>query len=153
MAYSAMTGWSGLFAGWPHSIFNAFIIFTQNFNQKIIKIHNRKILKAFRKSLRNNSTPAEVQLWKMLKNRQVDGLKFRRQHSIENYIVDFYCPEIKLAIEMDGHSHVSYAKQSLDQKRDARINDLGITVLRFENKIVFEQPEEIINQIRNHYGA
>jgi very-short-patch-repair endonuclease len=51
---------------------------------------------------------------------------------------------------MDGHSHVSYAKQSKDQERDARINDLGITVLRFENKIVFEQPEEIINQIRNH---
>ena len=49
---------------------------------------------------------------------------------------------------MDGQSHASHAKQSLDQERDARINDLGITVLRFENKIVFEQPEEILSQIR-----
>ena len=149
MTYSVMTGWSGPFAGRPHSIFNTFTIFTSNFNRKNIKIHNRKILQEFRKSLRNNSTPAEVQLWKLLKNKQVAGLKFRRQHSIENYIVDFYCPEIKLAIEMDGQSHASHAKQSLDQERDARINVLGITILRFENKVVFEKPEEIIRQIRH----
>ncbi len=66
--------------------------------------------------------------------------------------MDFYCPEIKLAIEMDGQSHSSHAKQSLDQGRDARINELGITIFRFENKVVFEKPEEIINKIMNYYN-
>jgi len=92
--------------------------------------------------------PTEVQLWKLLKNKQVEDLKFRRQHSIENYIVDFYCPELKLAIELDGQYHASYAMQTLDQERNIQIQKFGITVLRFENKVVFEQPEEIINQIR-----
>ena len=99
--------------------------------------------------MRNNSTPAEVQLWKLLKNKQVKGLKFRRQHSIENYIVDFYYPEIKLAIELDGQTHASHARQNLDRERDACIKELGITVLRFENRVVFEQPAEIIGQIKN----
>ena len=55
-----------------------------------------------RNSLRNNSTAAESTLWKVLRNKQIEGLRFRRQHSIGPYIMDFYCPEIKLCIELDG---------------------------------------------------
>ena len=61
---------------------------------------NLPYLKGRRKELRKNLTPAEAGLWKMLKNKQLYGLKFRRQHSIENYIIDFYCPAIKLIIEL-----------------------------------------------------
>lgn len=69
------------------------------------KLHNRKHLKDFRKELRNNSTKAESRLWKVLRKRQLEGRKFRRQHSIGNYIVDFYCPEEKLIVELDGAIH------------------------------------------------
>jgi very-short-patch-repair endonuclease len=69
------------------------------------RIHNRVELKPFRKKLRNNSTSAEATLWTYLKNRQLEGRKFRRQHSIGNYIADFYCPEEQLVIELDGEGH------------------------------------------------
>ena len=63
------------------------------------RIHNREYLKIFRRDLRNAGTPAEATLWKQLRNSQLDGKKFRRQHSIGPYIVDFFCPEARLAIE------------------------------------------------------
>ena len=111
------------------------------------KLHNRRYLKEIRKSLRNNSTSAESVLWTILKNKQVAGLKFRRQHSIGNYIVDFYCPKLNLIIELDGEYHASYHAIIRDEKRDKYMESYGLTVLRFENRIVFENPEEIINQI------
>ncbi len=112
------------------------------------KISNKKELKTIRKSLRNSSTSAEATLWTCLKKKQIAGLKFRRQHSIENYIPDFYCPQIKLAIELDGEPHGLLAKRTLDAERDEHLNNLGIKVLRFENRIVFQEPDEIINQIK-----
>lgn len=69
------------------------------------EIHNRKYLKQRRKDLRNNATISEKRLWIALKKSQLKGRKFRRQHSIENYIVDFYCPSEKLIIEVDGNMH------------------------------------------------
>ncbi len=69
------------------------------------RIHNRIELKTFRKKLRNHSTSAEAVLWTYLKHRQLDGRKFRRQYSIGNYIVDFYCAEEQLVIELDGEDH------------------------------------------------
>jgi len=67
-----------------------------------MKIHNRKSMKEIRRHLRHSLTPAEAALWKGLKGSKLEGKKFRRQHSIGNYVVDFYCPECKLAIELDG---------------------------------------------------
>jgi len=64
-------------------------------------INNKKILINYRKNLRNNPTPAEKELWNYLKNKQLAGRKFRRQHSIDNFILDFYCPAEKLAIELN----------------------------------------------------
>ena len=68
-------------------------------------INNKKSLKSFRKELRINLTPAEAKLWTYLQKSKLDGRKFRRQHSVESYILDFYCPAEKLAVELDGEVH------------------------------------------------
>ena len=69
------------------------------------KIHNKIELKGKRKFLRNNSASAEAMLWLLLKGKQLEGRKFRRQHSVGNYVLDFYCPSEKLAVELDGEPH------------------------------------------------
>ena len=71
-------------------------------------LFNRRDLKSFRSFLRNRATSAEVALWNILKSKQLDGKKFRRQYSIGNYIVDFCCPSEKLIIELDGDPHGEY---------------------------------------------
>ena len=111
---------------------------------------NLKYLQPLRKELRGNLTPAEAALWKLLKGKQMEGKKFRRQHSIENYIADFYCPEAGLIIELDGQGHNSYAQADYDNERDAYLNNLGLTVLRFENKLVFDHPEYVLEEIKKH---
>ena len=109
--------------------------------------YNSRYLKKYRKNLRNNLTPAEARLWSILKGKKVAGRKFRRQHSIDDMIVDFYCPKEKLVIELDGNVHYNPISESRDQKRDQKLKGYGLKILRFENKIVFEQPEIIINSI------
>lgn len=113
-------------------------------NKKII---NRSYLRDTRKKLRKNLTPAEAAMWKMLQNKQLNGKKFRRQVSIENYIVDFYCAEARLIIELDGEVHNHPAIAENDQYRDERLRDLGYTVLRFENKDVFNMPDWVMSEV------
>lgn len=85
------------------------------------QLNNKKSLKEARRLLRNNPTEAEYDLWQQLKGKQLLGKKFRRQHSFGDYIMDFYCPEEKPAVELDGASHFTeYGKQA-DQERDAMI--------------------------------
>jgi very-short-patch-repair endonuclease len=115
--------------------------------KKMTQIHNKRILKSFRKSLRNQSTAAESTLWKILKSRKTGNLKFRRQHSVGNYILDFYCPEVKLAIELDGEIHTNPAVVTYDIERDEFLKKLSIHVLRYENRWVYEYPDEIIKDI------
>ena len=112
-----------------------------------MQLHNRKFYKPLRKHLRNYSTAAEATLWKMLKKRQVGGYKFRRQHSIGKYIVDFFCYELMLAIELDGEVHADLISIEKDKERDEQLNKLGITVLRYENRWVYEYPEVIKQDI------
>ena len=114
------------------------------------KIHNKPNLLDYRKNLRNHSTAAEATLWKAIRNKQVDNLKFRRQHSIDNYIVDFYCPEIRLIIELDGASHDNYLAEEKDEKRDQYFLSINCTIIRFENKEVYEILDDIIRAIRKH---
>ena len=114
-------------------------------------IFNRKNLKQFRSSLRSKSTSAEVELWKLLKSRKLEGRKFRRQHSIGNYIVDFCCPSENLIIELDGNTHGDYNQIEKDRKRDIYLEELGFTVLRFENRFVFQEPEFVLNEIRKTF--
>ena len=109
---------------------------------------NRKGLKSFRSSLRNRSTSAEAALWNILKSKNLDGRKFRRQFSIDNYIVDFCCPSEKLIIELDGAPHGEYHRIQEDENRDKYIESLGFTVIRFENRVVFQEPEFLKNEIR-----
>ncbi|MDX5418771.1 MAG: DUF559 domain-containing protein [Hymenobacteraceae bacterium] len=117
-----------------------------------MKLHNRPYLKNFRRDLRNNSTGAEGELWKYLKGGQLHGRKFRRQHSIENFILDFYCPSERLAVELDGQLHFSGIAHSYDQERDLQLKTLGITVLRFENKEVFQQLEAVLHEISSNFS-
>lgn len=114
-------------------------------------LHNRKYLKEYRKALRNDSTPAEAELWKFIKGAQLGGRKFRRQHSIGNYILDFYCPSEKLAIELDGQVHFNSVAQQLDEERDKSLEKLGIKVLRFENKYVFQNLEAVLQVIQDAF--
>ncbi|AHW59690.1 Very-short-patch-repair endonuclease [Draconibacterium orientale] len=115
-----------------------------------MKLHNRKKLKNIRKHLRNHSTAAEATLWKMLKNKQIGGYKFRRQHSIDMYIVDFFCYDLMLAIELDGEVHADLNSIAWDTERDEKLPKLGITVLRYENRWVYEYPEIIKSDILKH---
>ncbi|MBF9255197.1 endonuclease domain-containing protein [Pontibacter sp. 172403-2] len=114
-------------------------------------LHNRRYLKENRKELRNYSTPAEGELWKYLKAGQLHGRKFRRQHSIGNYILDFYCPSEKLAIELDGHVHLHSAAAEADMKRDNILNELGVKVLRFENKDIFQNLDAVLQEISENF--
>ena len=110
-------------------------------------ISNKKELQPFRTYLRTHSTQAECVLWRLLKNSQVGDLKFRRQHSIGNYIVDFYCSSLKLAIELDGEIHNDLVVHMRDEGKEEFLNEKGITVLRFPNETVFRNPEYIKQEI------
>jgi very-short-patch-repair endonuclease len=116
------------------------------------QINNLPYLKTFRKELRKNLTPAEAKFWTAIKNKQFEGRKFRRQHSVGNYILDFYCPAEKLAIELDGQVHFNDSAREYDYERKLFLEQFGIKVLRFENKRVFEDLEWMLDVIRNDFG-
>lgn len=113
------------------------------------RLHNRKELKERRKHLRNNGTSAEATLWTLLSKKQLGGRKFRRQHSIKNYIVDFYCPSEKLIIELDGDVHFSAHGLEYDLKRDAELRELGFKIIRIENEDVFLATMAVLEKIKS----
>jgi very-short-patch-repair endonuclease len=104
-------------------------------------------LKANSRSLRKKSTPQEIILWSRLKNRSFHNLKFRRQHVIAKYIVDFICLEKKIIIELDGLQHKREKDIKYDANRDDYLKNLGFTVLRFWNNEVNENLEGVILKI------
>ena len=106
---------------------------------------NRHDQRDYRKSLRSNSTPAEGLLWRLLKGRQVGGYKFRRQQGIGQYVLDFYCPELRLSIELDGSSHDH--RYDYDEQRTSFLAKQGIKVLRYRNELVYSNPHAIIEDI------
>ena len=109
--------------------------------------HTLKHLKENRRELRKSMTPAEAFLWKHLKARKFQGKRFTRQHSIGNYIVDFYCAEEQLIIELDGEIHNNPAAFEKDEERTLFLENLGYTVIRFENKMVFENLPSVLMEI------
>lgn len=115
-------------------------------------IHNYKHLETRRNELRKNLTPAEATLWTHLQKKQLKGRKFRRQHSIENFIVDFYCASEKLIIELDGAIHLDFAQQNYDFERTQKLEELGFKVIRFENKLVFEDISLVLEEISRHFN-
>ena len=99
------------------------------------------------KELRSRQTEAEQKLWSLIRNRQLKGKKFRRQHAITNYIVDFYCHECKLAIELDGNHHKKEIAKEYDKARTVLLDEYGITVLRFWNEEVLKDIGVVLNKI------
>jgi len=99
------------------------------------------------RELRQKQTPAEDIAWELLRDRRFEGLKFRRQHQLGNYIADFCCAEHKLDIEVDGDVHRSTEVIAKDAQRDAYLRSMGYTVLRFQNQFVLDRPEEFLSQI------
>ena len=107
--------------------------------------HIPKILLQRARDLRQWQTTAEIMLWACLRNRQLHGFKFRRQHNIDRFIADFYCHEARLVIEVDGpvHGH----QRDKDAERDAWMRACGLRVLRFENSRVLEDIEGVLEEV------
>jgi very-short-patch-repair endonuclease len=97
-------------------------------------------------------TPAEARFWTMVKGSRVEGRKFRRQHGVGPFILDFYCPAERLAVELDGEVHFSDASREYDRERKLFLNHFGILVLSFENRLIFDDPEWVLANIRHRFG-
>jgi len=102
-------------------------------------------LKKYARELRNNSTFTEILMWNYLKKKQLLGYSFQRQRPIDNFIVDFYCKELNLAIEIDGVSH--YGNEAKDKRRDKRLNNFGVTVLHFDDLEVRHNTEGVLEKL------
>jgi very-short-patch-repair endonuclease len=98
--------------------------------------------------LRNNLTKAEAILWRELKNKKLLGFKFRRQYGIGAYVVDFYCTELNLAVEVDGVTHSTDQEREYDSRREADIGQLGIQLLRFTNPENYEDLHNVLEKIK-----
>ena len=109
--------------------------------------HNLTPQKQQRRELRNNLTSAEASLWTYLQRSQLAGRKFRRQHSVGPYIVDFYCPAEKLVVELDGAGHYDVVGNARDIHRTQYLEAQGLRVLRFENKDFWSHPESVLAAI------
>ena len=105
------------------------------------------------KELRKNMTPAEKMLWQRLRNYQLDGFYFRRQHPIKYFIADFYCAKADLIVEVDGGVHNDPDAQEWDINRTAELEKSGITVIRFTNEEVFNDTERVIQKIRQQLNV
>lgn len=104
-------------------------------------------LKEFARQLRNNSTKSEIYLWKHLKRKQMCDYDFHRQKPLDNFIVDFFCHELMLAIEIDGFTHLLEEVQIKDAEKEKKLNELGVRVLRFPDKEVFEDIDNVLKEI------
>ena len=113
--------------------------------RKII-LYNPK-LKEYARDLRNNSTITEILLWQKVKRKQMYGYDFHRQKPIDNYILDFFCHELMLGIELDGYSHELIEVFKKDTKKTKKMNSLGITVLRFSDYQVLKEMENVLRAI------
>ncbi|OGE87967.1 MAG: DNA-cytosine methyltransferase [Candidatus Doudnabacteria bacterium RIFCSPLOWO2_02_FULL_49_13] len=109
-------------------------------------IYNNPKIKSRRQQLRKNQTDCESLLWKVLRNKQCNDYKFLRQYSVGYYILDFYCPELRLAIELDGGQHADEQKE-YDQERTAYLLANDIRELRFWNNEVIENIDGIYDKI------
>jgi len=107
-------------------------------------------LKEFARQLRNASTKAEVVLWQKLKRRQMYGYDFDRQKPIDNYMLDFFCYDLMLGIEVDGYSHEFLEVYNKDVIKETKMNEFGITVLRFSDYQVMKDTENVIRTIEQY---
>lgn len=111
------------------------------------RIHSINKLKKRRKDLRNNATDAEKRLWLFLKDKQLKGRKFTRQHSIGKYIVDFYCSQEQLIIELDGEHHKELDQKKSDEERTKYFESIFKHVIRFDNSEVLFDTDKVLREI------
>ena len=109
-------------------------------------IRYNKNLKRLASRLRTESTQSEIRLWEYLKGKQL-GVRFIRQKPVGNYIVDFYCKELRLAIELDGSSHYFEEVIRTDEQKELYLNGLGIEVIRFEDEMVMSDIDNVIAEL------
>ncbi len=114
--------------------------------------HNKASLKDMRRQLRQRMTPAELVLWKKLRNGKFLQLKFKRQHSIGNYIVDFYCAHPRLIIEIDGGVHFEKEQKEKDTYRDKNLAEMDYAILRFSNDEVLNSTKDVLRRIEAVIG-
>ena len=119
---------------------------TESYNDNL---HKEAIGKFYQygRELRQELTEAEKLLWNELRNRKLNGLKFRRQHPLDKFIVDFYCNEKKLVIELDGGVHNEKINKEYDEARTAMLAGLNIIVMRFKNEEVINNMKEVLKKI------
>ena len=113
-------------------------------------IHNTVAKTKLRKKLRNSATAVEAILWTHLKGRQLLGKKFRRQAGISRYIVDFYCPECRLVVELDGDGHYSPTIDEYEEERTKYLESQGLKVIRFENLEIYDNIEGVLEEIQGN---
>ncbi len=111
-------------------------------------VNNNREMKERRRELRNNATKDERLLWIFLKDKGCDGIKFRRQHGVGPYILDFYAPSIRLAVELDGAIHEDLQEQIYDQERDHFLSTVGIKVLRINRHEFAQGIDHVLDLIR-----
>lgn len=114
-------------------------------NERIV-VHYDSKLKQLAKNLRKNSTLSEVLLWKCLKGRQIEGYRFHRQKPIGKYIVDFFCPDLRLAIEIDGSTHGDKIEE--DEIRQKELEKIGIKFLRFTDSNIKNNCWAVVEEIK-----
>jgi len=126
-----------------------------NKEKYIDRLHNgaKPTTHQFARELRQIETEADKKLWSLLRNRQLKGRKFRRQHALADYILDFYCHECKLAVEVDGNVHTGKINQDYDAARTTFLSDNDITVLRFWNNEVMDEQEKVLEKIAKHLAG
>jgi very-short-patch-repair endonuclease len=100
------------------------------------------------RALRKSPTIAEDKLWQFVRGRKMLGKKFRRQHPFEEFILDFYCHECKLVVEIDGDYHLSKEQTVYDANRTAFLNEQGLSVLRFTNRQVMAEIDTVIRKVK-----
>lgn len=107
-----------------------------------------KVILGHAREMRKNPTEAEQLLWKELRGRKLDNLKFRRQQPMQGYILDFYCEAVRLGVEVDGEIHVKKEQLKYDQQRSEYLEEYGIKIIRFTNDQIINCKKEVLNTIR-----
>ncbi len=116
-------------------------------------VQNDPDMRALSRRLRRDATDAERALWRRLRAKQLDGLKFRRQHVIGRFIVDFYCHECRLAVELDGGQHGEAGHGRRDDARTAFLESRGVAVLRYSNLEALRETEAVLENLRRRAAA
>jgi very-short-patch-repair endonuclease len=119
---------------------------SSKYDDKLFKGAKASIFENARQ-LRKELTPAEDMLWQELRNRKLNGLKFRRQHPINNYVADFYCCEKRFIVEVDGGIHHEKEQRDYDEARTKDLGSMGIEVLRFTNNEVENEMPDVLKRI------